>query len=94
MKSEEIRDMTDTQLKQELEASRQELFNLRFQVETRKLKNHQRLPEVKRDIARIMTALRERELMRQYGGVEMEPDTEAAPAAAQTTRRRGLFGRK
>ena len=94
MKAEEIRELNDTQLKQELEASRQELFNLRFQVETRKLKNHQRIPEVKRDIARMMTALRERELMRQYGGVEIEQESEAAPAAAPAPRRRGLFGRR
>lgn len=94
MKNEEIRDMSERQLKQALEDNRQELFNLRFQIATRKIKNHQRIPVVKRDIARIMTALRERELMRLYGGVEMEPDTEAELATAKKEApRRGLLGR-
>jgi large subunit ribosomal protein L29 len=95
MKNEEIRDMGESQLRQALEESRQELFNLRFQIATRKIKNHQRIPVVKRDIARIMTALRERELIREYTGVEAEPEAEVATAASgETSRRgRGLLGR-
>jgi large subunit ribosomal protein L29 len=95
MKSDEIHNLSDNQLREQLEANRQELFNLRFQVETRKIKNHQRIPEVKKDIARIMTALRERELMREFGGVEAEQETTAATVTTeQAPRRRGLFGRK
>lgn len=95
MKNEEIRDMGENQLRQTLEESRQELFNLRFQIATRKIKNHQRIPVVKRDIARIMTALRERELIREYTGVEAEPEAEVATATSKETPRRGrgLLGR-
>jgi len=94
MKTEEIRSLSERQLKQILEENRQELFNLRFQIATRKIKNHQRIPVVKRDIARIMTALRERELMREYGGVEMEPEVEADLTTREAPRRsRGLFSR-
>jgi len=94
MKNEEIHEMSERQLRQVLEENRQELFNLRFQIATRKTKNHQRIPVVKRDIARIMTALRERELIRQYAGVDAEPDTEMTTVAKETPRRgRGLFGR-
>jgi large subunit ribosomal protein L29 len=94
MKAEEIRDMSETQLKLALEDNRQELFNLRFQIATRKIKNHQRIPQVKRDIARIMTALRERELMRQFAGIDVESEmVEAAPAKQETARRGGLLGR-
>jgi large subunit ribosomal protein L29 len=92
MKNEEIREMSERQLRQALEENRQELFNLRFQIATRKIKNHQRIPVVKRDIARIMTALRERELMREYAGVEAEPEVEAAVATKEAPRR-GLLGR-
>jgi large subunit ribosomal protein L29 len=92
MKNQEIREMSERQLRQVLEENRQELFNLRFQIATRKIKNHQRIPVVKRDIARIMTALRERELMREYAGVEVEPETEAV-AATKEAPRRGLLGR-
>jgi large subunit ribosomal protein L29 len=94
MKAEEIREMSETQLKLALEDNRQELFNLRFQIAARKIKNHQRIPQVKRDIARIMTALRERDLMREYAGVDVESEIiESAPAKQETSRRGGLLGR-
>ena len=94
MKTEELQSMSDDQIRQEIEDARQELFNLRFQLETRKIKNHQRLPQVKRDIARMMTVLRERELIRQFTGEEVGPSTGAFPVKKETARRRGLFGRR
>lgn len=94
MKAEEIHEMSESQLKIALEENRQELFNLRFQIATRKIKNHQRIPQVKKDIARIMTALRERDLMREFAGVDVESEiVSAAPAKQETTRRGGLLGR-
>lgn len=93
MKTEDLTNMSEADLRHNLEQSRQELFNLRFQLATRKIKNHKRLPAVKKDIARIMTVLRERELMSIYAGVDFDEVTAAAPSAAATTRRRGLFGR-
>jgi large subunit ribosomal protein L29 len=94
MKPEEIRDLSDRDLRQRLEDNRKELFNLRFQIETRKLKNHQRVREVKRDIARMETVLRERDLMRLYSGEEVGPaETAVAAGTEQAPRRRGLLGR-
>ena len=94
MNTEQLSSMSEADLRQTLEESRQELFNLRFQIATRKIKNHKRIPAVKKDIARIMTVLRERELMAVYAGVEFDETAAAAAPAAQTTaRRRGLFGR-
>jgi large subunit ribosomal protein L29 len=93
MKAEEIHGMSESQLRSALEDARQELFNLRFQIATRKIKNHQRIPQVKKDIARIMTALRERELMAQYAGIEGDEVVAAAPAATASTGRRNLLGR-
>jgi len=58
----EFRDMNDADLKKELEESREELFNLRFRVETKQLVNHRELRRVKRKIARLKTLLTEREL--------------------------------
>jgi large subunit ribosomal protein L29 len=94
MKAEEMQAMSDDELKQEIEDARQELFNLRFQIETRKLKNHQRIPQVKRDIARMMTVLRERELIRQFTGEDVGPTGGVATVQRETPRRRGLFGRR
>lgn len=62
MKANEIRDMTIPELRAKLLDAHQELFNLRFQLATRQLTNHRRLLQVRRDIARIKTVLREKEL--------------------------------
>jgi large subunit ribosomal protein L29 len=53
--AEELRQLTATELAGRLGEARQELFNLRFQLATRKLENHNRLGEVRRQIARILT---------------------------------------
>ena len=62
MKSNEIRSLTNGELANKLDDAHQELFNLRFQNVTGQLKNTARTRVVRRDIARIMTILREREL--------------------------------
>lgn len=62
MKAKEIRDMTIQELRAKLIDAHQELFNLRFQLATRQLTNHRRLAQVRRDIARIKTIMREKEL--------------------------------
>ncbi len=61
MKSREIRDMTSEELNQKVDDLKKELFNLRFQAATAQLDNPMRIKEVKRDIARAKTVLRERE---------------------------------
>ncbi len=58
----EIRDLNDDELVRRLTESKEELFNLRFQVATGQLDNNRRLHHVRRDIARIYTVMREREL--------------------------------
>jgi large subunit ribosomal protein L29 len=54
--------LADEVLAERLKEAREELFNLRFQGATGQLENHGRLRAVRRDIARIYTILREREL--------------------------------
>jgi large subunit ribosomal protein L29 len=58
----EMRTLTDDDLEEQLRASKEELFNLRFQAATGQLESHGRLRSVRREIARIYTILREREL--------------------------------
>jgi large subunit ribosomal protein L29 len=62
MKIDETREMTIDELMDELLELKEERFNLRFQVATNQLDNTARLKELKRDIARILTVLREREM--------------------------------
>ena len=58
----EIRDLADEELVTRLAEAKEELFNLRFQVATGQLDNNRRLQTVRKDIARISTVMREREL--------------------------------
>jgi large subunit ribosomal protein L29 len=60
--SAELRELLDDELVTRLLEAKEELFNLRFQVATGQLDNNRRLQTVRRDIARIYTIMREREL--------------------------------
>lgn len=62
MKTSEIRDLTTAEIEQKIQAFKEELFNLRFQLATGQLENPARLREVRKSIARTKTVLREREL--------------------------------
>ena len=62
MKVEEIRKMSDEELSSELASLKEELFKLRFQLATNQLDNPAQIAQVKRDIARIMTIQREKQL--------------------------------
>ena len=65
MKSSEVRELTQEDLKAKLAENRAELFNLRFQMATSQLDNTARAKLVKKDIARILTEMRARELSAQ-----------------------------
>jgi large subunit ribosomal protein L29 len=58
----ELRELTDEELNSRVRESKEELFNLRFQMATGQLANNRRLRTVRQDIARVYTVLREREL--------------------------------
>ena len=73
----ELDTFEDSRLADELKKAKEELFNLRFQSATGQLESHGRLRAVKRDIARIYTVLREREL-----GIRATPAAVEAPAKA------------
>ena len=62
MKIKEVRDLSDAELDSELHRLKQHLFDLRAQAVTEKLEDPSMIREAKRDIARILTVTREREL--------------------------------
>ena len=74
----ELDTFEDERLVDELKKAKEELFNLRFQSATGQLESHGRLRAVKRDIARIYTVIREREL-----GIRATPAPAEAPAKAE-----------
>lgn len=83
LKVTELETLEDARLTDELKKAKEELFNLRFQSATGTLESHGRLRAVKRDIARIYTVLREREL-----GIRITPAPAVAPTPAPKRRTR------
>jgi large subunit ribosomal protein L29 len=71
----ELDTFEDQRLVEELRKAKEELFNLRFQSATGQLESHGRIRAVKRDIARLYTVIREREL-----GIRATPAPAEAPA--------------
>ncbi len=61
-KAAELRELPDDELMARIDAAKEELFNLRFQLATGQLDNPSRIREVRHDVARIATVLREREI--------------------------------
>lgn len=82
MELNKIRKMTDQEREAELQRMKHELFNLRFQHVTGQLENPVKMREVKRDIARVKTIIREKELeqpeslteSRMYDGKKQKKD--------------------
>ncbi|HEY0816001.1 MAG TPA: 50S ribosomal protein L29 [Pseudonocardia sp.] len=72
----ELRELTNEELTLRVRESKEELFNLRFQMATGQLDNNRRLRTVRHDIARIYTIMREREL-----GLSVAPDENDEGAA-------------
>jgi len=62
VKVEEMRALSTEELLKKLEAAHEDLFNLRFRLATRQLINHRELSRAKREIARVNTVIKEKEL--------------------------------
>jgi len=73
----ELRELTSEELVLRLRESKEELFNLRFQMATGQLENNRRLRTVRQDIARIYTVMRERELGLSVSPEDVETGEEA-----------------
>jgi len=71
-KAHELDELNDVDIELRLREAKEELFNLRFQAATGQLESHGRLSTVKKDIARIYTVVREREL-----GIRVAPGDSA-----------------
>ncbi|HEX4745171.1 MAG TPA: 50S ribosomal protein L29 [Candidatus Limnocylindria bacterium] len=56
----DMRRLSDPELQDELKTAKEELFNVRFQLATRQLKNYRQMPAARRRIARVLTVMQER----------------------------------
>lgn len=84
MKAHELRELPEEELSIKLDEAKEEFFNLRFQSATGQLDNFNQLGQLKREIARIETIRREREL-----GIEVEVNEAEAQAAPEKKRKWG-----
>jgi len=62
VKAQELKEMSEAELRQKEKEVTEELFNLKFQHATGQLENTERLPQVRRDLARVKTVLRQKEI--------------------------------
>ena len=83
MELNKIREMTEVELAAELEKMKKDLFNLRFQHVTGQLENPLKMKETKRDIARVKTIIREKELAKAKE-TEESPDWASSSATKWT----------
>jgi large subunit ribosomal protein L29 len=72
MEAREIRKLSTADIQKQLEDAREEHFNLRFQRASGQLEDYNQLRQLRRNIARLKTILREREIAGQFGGEEGE----------------------
>ena len=76
MSASELRELGDQELAERLAESKEELFNLRFQNVTGQLDNPRRMKQVKREIAQVLTVMREREIAAELVGDVAGGDSE------------------
>jgi large subunit ribosomal protein L29 len=79
-KAAELRELPDDELMARVDSAKEELFNLRFQQATGQLDNPTRIREVRRDVARIATVLREREIEAELDAFAAAREELAEPA--------------
>lgn len=85
----EFRELPDGQLIERLESHKEELFNLRFQLATGQLDNPMRIKDVRHDVSRILTVLRERHREQEVEEEVARADAEAPePETGKRTRRK------
>lgn len=81
----ELRELPADELRNRLDSAKEELFNLRFQLATGQLDNPMRIKEIRHEVARILTVLREQELEEEHAAAEHEKagSKEQAPSDEQ-----------
>ncbi|HVM11523.1 MAG TPA: 50S ribosomal protein L29 [Actinomycetota bacterium] len=70
----ELRELSDQELLDRLESGKEELFNLRFQLATGQLDNPMRIKQVRHEVARLLTIMRERQIEAAEGGLEEQEE--------------------
>lgn len=90
MKTKDLHAMSLPDLEKQLKSSRQELFNLRFQMATGQLENHRQIRHVRRTLAQVLTEMIEKryQAASQPAAPELQPESEQAAATRPARRRK------
>jgi len=78
-KAAELRELPNEELYSRIDGAKEELFNLRFQLATGQLDNTARLKELRHDVARVATVLREREIEQELDAIAADQADASAP---------------
>jgi large subunit ribosomal protein L29 len=90
----ELRDLGDEDLLERLDGSKEELFNLRFQLATGQLDNPMRIKQVRHEIAQMLTVLRERELERELDELSAAAEPREETGGEEAVARGGFARRR
>jgi large subunit ribosomal protein L29 len=90
----ELRDLGDEDLLERLDGSKEELFNLRFQLATGQLDNPMRIKQVRHEIAQMLTVLRERELERELDELSAAAEPQEETGGEEAVARGGFARRR
>lgn len=77
MRADEIRELSNAEITQKLDEAYEKLWSMRFQLATRQLHDTNQIKQVRRDIARMKTVLREREIWAEYEAAQQAAGKEA-----------------
>jgi large subunit ribosomal protein L29 len=82
-KAAELRELPEDELLARVESAKEELFNLRFQLATGQLDNTARMKELRHDVARVATVLREREIEAELDAIASRANDDASASQQQ-----------
>jgi len=94
MNVEKIRNLTEVELNHQQRELSDQLFKMKFQLKMGQTESLKKIRELKKDIARVKTVMREKQIASGNGTSAVAPEPVSAPAAAEKPARRGLLRRK
>jgi large subunit ribosomal protein L29 len=94
MNVDKIRNLTDVELTHQQRELSDQLFKMKFQLKMGQTESLKKIRELKKDIARVKTVMRQKQLAGGNGATAEQAKVAAAPAAAEKPAKRGLLRRK
>jgi len=94
MNVEKIRNLTEVELSHQQRELSDQLFKMKFQLKMGQTESLKKIRELKKDIARVKTVMRQKQIAAGNGSVAAQPEPVSAPVTAEKPARRGLLRRK